>query len=187
MNEHDQHALPFLYWNLWSLGHLCIQNWDQYWIQLKIVLKLFFRLFNKILNTLWKFSINSLQCFTSRRIYVTFLTQLCYIYSSSSFELWKNIKKIQNFTLFLLGGRGVNLTSLEVFFYITQKILVWGCWNFLTFLKSHSPSFRYKTRLLYLLPESSGTLPEWLLFSCNKQNLCFDPLSVVIFWWFLAI
>ena len=27
-----------------------------------------------------------------------------------------------------------------VFFYITQKVLVWGCWNFLTFLTYPKPS-----------------------------------------------
>ena len=33
------------------------------------------------------------------------------------------------------------------FFYITQEALVWGCWNFLTFLNTQSPPFRPKTGL----------------------------------------
>ena len=37
-----------------------------------------------------------------------------------------NVSKEDHLTLFLLGG-GVNLTPPVVFFYITQKVLVWGC------------------------------------------------------------
>ena len=40
------------------------------------------------------------------------------------------------------GRVGVNLTPPPPcsFFYITQKVLVWGCWNFLTFPKYPKPS-----------------------------------------------
>ena len=43
-------------------------------------------------------------------------------------------------TLFLLGGRG-QFDPPCSFFYITQKVLVWGCWNFLTFPTNPKPSF----------------------------------------------
>ena len=53
------------------------------------------------------------------------------------------------------------------FFYITQKVLVWGCWNFLSFLK-----YQYITLSLSLKPGFySSTLPEWLLFPVT--NLIF--------------
>ena len=42
--------------------------------------------------------------------------------------------------LFLLVGGGGQFSPLVVFFCITQKVLVWGCWNFLTFLTYPKPS-----------------------------------------------
>ena len=55
------------------------------------------------------------------------------------------------------------------FFYITQKVLVWGCWNF---------SYKPKALPLGLKPGFNTNC----LNDSNKLNLCFDPLSVVRFW-----
>ena len=65
-------------------------------------------------------------------------------------------------TVFLLGGGGVIDPPLQ-FIYIIQKEFE-AVKIFRLFLNTHSPPFMSGTRLLYKLPESSGTLPEWLLF-----------------------
>ena len=68
---------------------------------------------------------------------------IIYVNFSKSFLVLCMIKN-QMFllTLFMLGGGGGGLFSPPPplsFFYITQKILVWGCWNFQTFPKYPKP------------------------------------------------
>ena len=62
------------------------------------------------------------------------------LWNLHSLCLFHNIHcALQLLTLFLLGGGSI-WPPLVVFFYITQKVLVWGCWNFLTFLTYPKPS-----------------------------------------------
>ena len=82
------------------------------------------------------------------------------------------------------GEGGGKFNPPPIVFYITQKVLVWDCWNFLTVSKLALPVSQNWAFIL-----TAGVLRHTALkttFSCNKLNLCFYPLSVVRFWSFLA-
>ena len=52
-------------------------------------------------------------------------------------RLYKNFKTVNPIS----AVRGRKFEPLPLFFfYITQKVFVWGCWNFLTFRKYLKPS-----------------------------------------------
>ena len=65
----------------------------------------------------------------------------------------------------------------HVVFYITQKVLVWGFWNFCClFLNTQSPAFKPKTGAFVLTAWVLRHTAWMTTFFCNKLNLCFDPI-----------
>ena len=58
--------------------------------------------------------------------------------------------------------------------------------NISSVLSKHSPT-TLDLNQAFILTASGFRHTAWITtFSCNKQNLCFDPISVVIFWSFLS-
>ena len=74
------------------------------------------------------------------------IISLLKVKSNGFFVFWMlegsigRFKAFKPLTLFLLRGGGSILRPTAVLFYITQKVLVWGCWHFLTFPKYPKPS-----------------------------------------------
>ena len=131
------------------------------------------------------------RCFyLSFLIFTVFLYSLfsyihcCLIFTVSLYSLFSFIVLI--FTVFLYSLFLYTLFLIftvflySLFSYIECSYIYYFL-IFTVFLNSHSPPFW--NMALILTPWVITCTCTWMItFSCNKLNLCFDPLSLIRFW-----